>query len=32
VWLVNEDIDARFMGKRVQICWLGGALVMEPLP
>jgi septum site-determining protein MinC len=32
VWLVNEDIDARFMGKRVQISWLGGALVMEPLP
>ena len=32
VWLVNEDIDARFMGKRVQICCLGGALVMEPLP
>jgi septum site-determining protein MinC len=32
VWLVNEDIDARFLGKRVQICWLGGALVMEPLP
>jgi septum site-determining protein MinC len=32
VWLVNEDIDARFMGKGVQICWSGAALVMEPLP
>jgi septum site-determining protein MinC len=32
VWLVNEDIDARFLGKRVQIYALGGAIVMEPLP
>jgi septum site-determining protein MinC len=32
VWLVNEDIDARFLGKRVQIRWLDGAIVMEPLP
>jgi septum site-determining protein MinC len=32
VWLVNEDIDARFLGKRVQICCLDGAIVMEPLP
>jgi septum site-determining protein MinC len=32
VWLVNEDIDARFLGKRVQIFWLDGAIVMEPLP
>jgi septum site-determining protein MinC len=32
VWLVNEDIDARFLGKRVQIYWWADALVMEPLP
>src|SRR5919106_2324145 len=32
VWLVNEDIDARFLGKRVQIYSLDGAIVMEPLP
>src|SRR5918994_1972945 len=32
VWLVNEDIEARFLGKRVQIYSSGGALVMEPLP
>jgi septum site-determining protein MinC len=32
VWLVNEDIDARFLGKRVQIYSLDGAIVVEPLP
>jgi septum site-determining protein MinC len=32
VWLVNEDIEARFLGKRVQIYSSGGAIVMEPLP
>jgi septum site-determining protein MinC len=32
VWVVNEDIDARFLGKRVQIRWRDGAIVMEPLP
>jgi septum site-determining protein MinC len=32
VWVVNEDIDARFLGKRVQIRWSDGAIVMEPLP
>jgi septum site-determining protein MinC len=31
-WVVNEDIDARFLRQRVQIFWLDGALVMEPLP
>jgi septum site-determining protein MinC len=32
VWLVNEDIDARFLGKRVQIYSSDGAIVVEPLP
>lgn len=32
VWVVNEDIDARFLRQRVQIFWLDGAIVMEPLP
>lgn len=31
-WVVNEDIDARFLGQRVQIRWSDGELVMEPLP
>lgn len=31
-WVVNEDIEARFLGQRVQICWSHDALVMEPLP
>jgi septum site-determining protein MinC len=32
VWVVNEDIDTRFLRQRVQIFWLDGAIVMEPLP
>jgi septum site-determining protein MinC len=31
MWVVNEDIDARFLRQRVQIFWLDGAIVMEPL-
>ena len=31
-WVVNEDIDPRFLRQRVQIFWLHGELVMEPLP
>jgi septum site-determining protein MinC len=32
VWVVNEDIDPRFLRQRVQIFWQDGAIVMEPLP
>lgn len=31
-WVVNDDIDARFLRRRVQIFWQDGAIVMEPLP
>jgi septum site-determining protein MinC len=31
-WVVNEDIEARFLRQRVQIYWLDGEIVMEPLP
>jgi septum site-determining protein MinC len=32
VYVVNEEIDPRFLGKRVQICCADGELVMEHLP
>lgn len=31
-WVVNDDIDPRFIGQRVQIGWSDGAIAMEPLP
>lgn len=31
-WVVNDDIDARFIGQRVQIGWSDGAIAIEPLP
>jgi septum site-determining protein MinC len=32
VWLVNEDIEPRFIRQRVQIFQVDGTIVMEPLP
>ncbi|MGH6945290.1 MAG: septum site-determining protein MinC [Geminicoccaceae bacterium] len=32
IYVVNEEIDGRFLGKRVQIRCLDDTIVMEPLP